>query len=173
MRFRGGVIVLRRGLREELSFGFVAGNDSGRIVIFTRRSESDGMRSVLRDPSVALDVVDRRKLLMAFVNAAKLILLVDVRGGTFAGRQDDSVGLVIVPGDRFGAGGGDGLQQEVAELGEGGGFLARDAVLREQAKHLAESAVHACGGGEGPAGRLGVREGERAGYGGASRVRNT
>jgi len=51
-------------------------------------------------------------------------------------------------------GGGDRLQQEVAELGEGGGFLAGDAALREEAKHLAERAVHARGGGEIAAGGI-------------------
>jgi hypothetical protein len=44
--------------------------------------------------SLGRDFVERRKLLMAFVNAAKLILLVDVRGEmTFAaenGVRDDS-----------------------------------------------------------------------------------
>src|SRR4029077_1251691 len=48
----------------------------------------------------------------------------------------------------FGAGGRDALQEEVAELGEGGGFLAGNVALREEAKHLAERAVHAGGGGE-------------------------
>src|SRR5260370_37347258 len=83
--------------------------------------------------------------------------------------QDDSVGLVMVPGDRFGAGGGDRLQQEVAELGESGGFLAGDAVLREQAKDLAESAAHAGGGGEVVRGGIEFREGEVSGGEGASR----
>jgi len=44
--------------------------------------------------------------------------------------------------------GANALQQEMGEFGEGGGFLAGDAALREQAKHLAEGAVHAGGGGE-------------------------
>ncbi len=39
-------------------------------------------------------------------------------------------------------------------MAEGGGFLARDAALREQAKHLTESAVHATGGGEVAAGGI-------------------
>src|SRR5260370_10472929 len=92
MRFRGGVIFLRRGLREDLSFGFVARDDADWIVIFARRSDSDGMRTVLRDPSVGLDFVDRRKLLMVFVTAAKLILLVDVRCGRFSrGARDRKV----------------------------------------------------------------------------------
>jgi hypothetical protein len=50
--------------------------------------------------------------------------------------------------------GGNGLQQEVAKFGEGGGFLARDAALREQAEHLGESAVHAGGGSEIAAGGI-------------------
>src|SRR6266581_4495426 len=49
---------------------------------------------------------------------------------------------------RIGAHGGNGTQQELGEVAEGGGFLARDAPLREQAKHLGEGAVHAGGGGE-------------------------
>ncbi len=154
MRFRGGVIFLRRGLREELSFGFVARDDADWIVIFARRSDSDGMRTVLRDPSVALDFVDRRKLLMVFVTAAKLILLVDVRGGTFA----------------RGAREGNGPQQKLGEVAEGGGFLAGDAALREQAKDLAESAVHACGGGEVVRGGIEFGKVELAGDEGASRI---
>ena len=39
-------------------------------------------------------------------------------------------------------------------MAEGGGFLARDAPLREQAKHLGEGAVHAAGGGEVAAGGM-------------------
>ena len=39
-------------------------------------------------------------------------------------------------------------------MAEGGGFLARDAPLREQAKNLTESAVHAGGGGEVVAGGM-------------------
>ena len=54
----------------------------------------------------------------------------------------------------FGANGRDGLQQEVAEFGEGGGFLAGDAALREEAKDLAEGPVHANGGGEITAGGI-------------------
>ena len=37
-------------------------------------------------------------------------------------------------------------------MAEGGGFLARDTPLREQAKNLGEGAVHASGGGEVAAG---------------------
>ena len=59
-----------------------------------------------------------------------------------------------IGGDAFGTYGGDRLQQEVAELGEGGGFLAGNAALREQAKDLAERAVHAGGGGEIAAGGI-------------------
>jgi hypothetical protein len=39
-------------------------------------------------------------------------------------------------------------------MAEGGGFLAGDAPLREQAKHLTEGAVHAGGGGEVAAGGI-------------------
>ncbi|HYT07557.1 MAG TPA: hypothetical protein VEL77_07905 [Rugosimonospora sp.] len=55
---------------------------------------------------------------------------------------------------RIGAHGGNGTQQELGEVAEGGGFLARDAPLREQAKHLGEGAVHAGGGGEIAAGGM-------------------
>jgi hypothetical protein len=48
----------------------------------------------------------------------------------------------------------DGLQQELGEIAKRGGFLARDAPLREQAKNLSESAVHAGGGGEVAAGGI-------------------
>ena len=71
-----------------------------------------------------------RKLLMPMTFARKRV---DVRGGTFA---------------RKNAHGGDGTQQELGEVAEGGGFLARDAPLREQAKNLTERAVHTGGGGE-------------------------
>ena len=104
-----------------------------------------------------MDFVDRRKLLITFFSAAKLILWVDVRGEeTFVGRQDDSiVDVVIIPGGHgLGAGGRDALQEEVAELGEGGGFLAGNAALREEAKHLAERAAHTGGGGEIAAGGI-------------------
>src|SRR6266704_2105378 len=49
---------------------------------------------------------------------------------------------------RKNAHGGDGTQQELGEVAEGGCFLARNAALREQAKNLSESAVYAGGGGE-------------------------
>ena len=49
---------------------------------------------------------------------------------------------------RFGTGQGNRTQQELGEMGEGGGFLTRDAALREKAKDLSEGAVHAGGGGE-------------------------
>ena len=42
----------------------------------------------------------------------------------------------------------------MGEIAEGGGFLARNAALREQAKNLSESAVHACEGGEVAAGGM-------------------
>ncbi len=54
----------------------------------------------------------------------------------------------------FGAGHGNGPQQELGEVAEGGGFLAGNAALREQAKHLGEGAVHAGGGGEVAAGGM-------------------
>ena len=74
-----------------------------------------------------------------FVDRRKLIPLV-----TFAGGPDRIGG--------FGAGGRNGSQQELGEMAEGGGFLARDTPLREQAKNLGEGAVHASGGGEVAAG---------------------
>ena len=58
----------------------------------------------------------------------------------------------------FGAHEGNSTQQELGEVAEGGGFLARDAALREQAKNLGKSAVHAAGGGEIAAG--GIQFGE-------------
>jgi len=64
-------------------------------------------------------------------------------------------------------GGRNGLQQEVAELGEGGGFLAGDAALREQAKHLSEGAAHAGGCGEIAAGGIEFGKVERAADDGA------
>jgi len=48
----------------------------------------------------------------------------------------------------------DGLQEELREVAESGGFLPRNASLREQAKDLSESAVHAGGGGEVAAGGI-------------------
>ena len=83
---------------------------------------------------------------MNFVNARKLLMpmtfarrKVDVRGGIFA---------------RKNAHGGNGPQQELGEVAEGGGFLAGNTALREQAKHLGEGAVHAGGGGEITAGGM-------------------
>src|SRR2546428_427989 len=55
---------------------------------------------------------------------------------------------------RIGAHGGNGPQQELGEVAEGGGFLAGNTALREQAKHLGEGAVHAGGGGEIAAGGM-------------------
>src|SRR5580700_10511012 len=62
--------------------------------------------------------------------------------------------LVFTRGDGFGAGGGNALEQQLAELGEGGGFLTRNAALREQAEDLTEGAVHAGGRGEIAAGGI-------------------
>ena len=83
----------------------------------------------------------REKRRVDFFSAAKLILLVDVRGEVFSPLDDVSHGLLLGCG-------ADRLQQEVGELGEGGGFLARDTALRQQAKNLGESAVHAGSGGK-------------------------
>src|SRR6266581_1158154 len=55
---------------------------------------------------------------------------------------------------RIGAHGGNGPQQELGEVAEGGGFLAGNTALREQTKHLGEGAVHAGGGGEITAGGM-------------------
>ncbi len=57
-------------------------------------------------------------------------------------------------GHKFGAHGGNRPQQELGEMAEGGGFLARDAPLREQAKNLTERAVYAGGGREVAAGGI-------------------
>ena len=54
----------------------------------------------------------------------------------------------------FGAHGGNGPQQELGEVAEGGGFLAGNTALREQAEDLGEGAVHAAGGGEVAAGGI-------------------
>ena len=51
-------------------------------------------------------------------------------------------------GDGFGADAGNGLQQKLGDIAEGDSVLARDAILREKAKNLAEGAVHSGGGGE-------------------------
>ena len=66
---------------------------------------------------------------------------------------------------RLGVPGGDGAQQERGEVSEGGGFLARDAALREEAKDLGEGTVHAGGGREIAAGgiELGKIKGRSAG----------
>src|SRR5690242_3711357 len=68
------------------------------------------------------------------------------RRGGFA--QEERAGSDGVSCFRFRAGGANALQQKMGEFGEGGGFLAGDAALREQAKHMTEGAVHAGGGGE-------------------------
>jgi hypothetical protein len=57
-------------------------------------------------------------------------------------------------GGGFGARQGDGAQQKLGEMAESGGFLARNAPVREQAKNLCESAVHTGGGGEIAAGGI-------------------
>jgi hypothetical protein len=62
----------------------------------------------------------------------------------------------------FGAGCRNASEEELGEVAEGGGFLARDAALGEQAKHLTESTVHAGGGGEVAAGGIEFREIEGA-----------
>ena len=54
----------------------------------------------------------------------------------------------------FGVRKGNGPQQKLGEMTESGGFLARNAPLREQAKNLSEGAVHAGGGGEIAAGGM-------------------
>ncbi len=51
-------------------------------------------------------------------------------------------------GDGFGADAGNGLQQKLGDIAEGDSVLARDAILRQKAKDLAEGAVHSGGGGE-------------------------
>ena len=51
-------------------------------------------------------------------------------------------------GNGFGADAGNGLEQKLGDIAEGDGVFARDAILREKAKDLAEGAVHAGGGGE-------------------------
>ena len=51
-------------------------------------------------------------------------------------------------GDGFGADAGNRLQQKLGDIAEGDGILARDTILREKAKNLAEGAVHSGGGGE-------------------------
>ena len=51
-------------------------------------------------------------------------------------------------GDGFGADAGNGLEQKLGDIAEGDGVFARDAILGEKAKDLAEGAVHSGGGGE-------------------------
>jgi hypothetical protein len=95
-------------------------------------------RNLRRDPSLTLDFVDRRNLLMPM---------------TFAGGPGRVGG--------FGMHKGDGPQQELGEVAEGGGFLARNAALREKAKNLSESSIHAGSGGEVAAGGIKFRKIER------------
>jgi hypothetical protein len=64
--------------------------------------------------------------------------------------QDDDAPRFI----GLGAHDGNGTQQELREMTEGGGFLTRNPALREEAKNLRESAVHAGGGAEVAAGRI-------------------
>ena len=73
--------------------------------------------------------------------------------------RDDRTGCIGASagggsGDGFGVRQGNGPQQKPGEMTEGGGLLARNAPLREQAKNLSESAVHAGGGGEIAAGGI-------------------
>jgi hypothetical protein len=111
-------------------------------------------RLKLRPLHAALASVGEKGLAADFFSAAKLVFvtrkkrillvaflrkMVDVRGGTFARKNGH---------------GGNGPQQELGEMAEGGGFLARNAPLREQAKNLGERAVHAGGGGEIAAGGM-------------------
>ena len=56
--------------------------------------------------------------------------------------------LIAEGGNGFGADAGNGLQQKLGDIAEGDGVFARDAVLREKAKDLAEGAVHSGSGGE-------------------------
>src|SRR5579872_96057 len=103
-----------------------------------------------------MDFVKRRKL--DFVNAAKLILWVDVRGGLvdfrrriFRSEVDLKIllpGFVAEGGDGFGADAGNRLEQKLGDIAEGDGVFARDAILRQKAKDLAEGAVYSGGGGE-------------------------
>ena len=51
-------------------------------------------------------------------------------------------------GDGFRADAGNGLQQELGEIAEGDSVFARDAILGEKAKDLAEGTIHPRGGGE-------------------------
>ncbi len=57
-------------------------------------------------------------------------------------------GFVAEGGDGFGADSGNGLQQKLGDIAEGDRVFARDAILREKARDLAEGAVHSSGGGE-------------------------
>jgi hypothetical protein len=51
-------------------------------------------------------------------------------------------------GDGFGADAGNRLEQKLGDIAEGDSVLARDAILGEEAKDLAEGAVHSGSGGE-------------------------
>ena len=77
----------------------------------------------------------------------------------------------LLPFDNFGTHGENALEQEVTELSEGGGFLAGDAPLRQQAKNLGESAVDTGGVGEVAAGGIEFGEIEFAAEEGADAPR--
>src|SRR5437879_7003742 len=146
MRQKRRDYVDRRCRRDPSLRSVARDDDAGRIVSLGTRGGRGVCLAPRCQPAIGSsavfeggDFVIGRKLLMVFVNAAKLILLVDVRGGIFA---------------RKNAHGGNGSQQELGEMAEGGRFLARNAALREQAKNLGEGAVHAGGGGEVAAGGI-------------------
>ena len=94
-----------------------------------RRGDVLRWRGVRRDPSLTLFAQDDRPGCVG----------VKVGGGSSGG---------------FGARQGDGAQQKLGEMAESGGFLARNAPVREQAKNLCESSVHTGGGGEIAAGGM-------------------
>jgi len=73
-----------------------------------------------------------------------------IGSGSLGGGDDfvDARKLLIPMTFARGAHGGNGAQQELGKMREGGGFLARDAALGEQAENLAKSAVHPGSGAE-------------------------
>ena len=150
MRQKRRDYVDRRCRRDPSLRSVARADDAGRIVslgtrdgrgicLALRRGEREVSRETVRDvnctPRLTMFARDD------FVDRRKLIPLV-----TFAGGPDRIGG--------FGAGGRNASQQELGEMAEGGGFLARNAPLREQAKNLSEGAVHAGGGGEVAAGGI-------------------
>src|SRR6266566_3007876 len=160
MRQKRRDYVDRRCRRDPSLRSVARADDAGRIVSLGTRGGRGVCLALRRQAAIGWgaiasgDFVIGRKLLMVFVNAAKLGFMngrkllmpmtfarrkVDVRGGSFA---------------RKNAHGGNGSQQKLREMAEGGGFLAGDAALREQAKHLGEGAVYAGGGGEVAAGGI-------------------